>query len=363
MNKELLKKLCETAAISGREDKLIRFVADFAKQYTKKVHIDKLGNVSATFDGTDAEAPSIAFFAHLDEIGLIVRKVEENGFLRVERIGGVPERALVSLEVQIHTLDGQESYPGVFGIISHHITPADKKYAVTTTNDLYIDIGANSKQEVLDMGIDVGSVVTYKNNFRILKDKVLSKALDDRMGVYNMLELADYLGEHPQKSTIHLIFSVQEEFNIRSCMPAFSRLMPDAAICIDITPACDTPDTNGKYDVKLNHGPAVMYMNFHGRGTLGGLLPNPKLNRFIESTAEKYGIPVQKEVIIGVITDDAFTQHVGKEGIPMAHLSIPLRYTHSPAETASVSDIDATTNLIIKISEEFSQNIEIGRGI
>ena len=362
MRIELLQKLCETPAISGHEDKLIRYVVDYVSRLTPDVHVDKLGNVTATFPGTDADAASIAFFAHLDEIGMIVRKVEENGYLRVERIGGVPERALVSLKVDVHSLDDAKAYPGVFGMISHHITPADKKYAVATTADLYIDLGVSSKQAVLDMGIDIGSVVTYSNNFMVLGDTVFSKALDDRMGIYNMLEVADYLKEHKTRSTVHLVFSVQEEFNIRACTPTFHRLMPDAAVCIDITPACDTPDTAGKYDMKLGKGPAIMYMNFHGRGTLGGLIPNPKLNRFMEKLARENEIPTQKEVIIGVITDDAFTQHVGDEGIPMGHLSIPLRYTHSPAEAASVKDIDDTTNLLIKIAEGFTADTDLSRG-
>lgn len=362
MKTELLKTLCEIAAISGHEDKMILYVTQYLKKYTEDIHVDKLGNITATFAGTDPETPTLAFFAHMDEIGLIVRKVEENGFLRVERVGGVPERALVSLGVQVHSLDDSKAYPGIFGMVSHHITPADKKYAVTTTADLYIDIGASSKQEVLEMGIDTGSVVTYGNNFMVLGDMVVSKSLDDRMGIYNLLEVAEYLKEHPQRTTVYLIFSVQEEFNIRACTPTFNRLQPDAAVCVDITPSCDTPDTLGKYDVKLGNGPAIMYMNFHGRGTLGGLLPNPKLNRLIEKTAGNNKIAVQKEVIIGVITDDAFTQHVGTEGIPMAHLSIPLRYTHSPAEAASMKDIDATTTLLIKIAEGFTADTDLSRG-
>ncbi|MBS6397104.1 MAG: M42 family peptidase [Clostridiales bacterium] len=362
MRVELLKELCEIAAISGREDALIQYVVKYMKKYTDQVHVDKLGNVTATFDGADPDTSTIAFFAHMDEIGLIVRKVEENGFLRVERLGGVPERALVSLEVQVHSLDDLKSYPGIFGIISHHITPSDKKYEVMTTADLYIDIGATSRKEVLEMGIDIGSVVTYRNNFMLLRGMVVSKALDDRMGIYNLLEVTEYLKDHPHKATVHLIFSVQEEFNIRSCTPTFNRLKPDVAVCVDITPSCDTPDTYGRYEVKLGGGPAIMYMNFHGRGTLGGLLPNPKLNRFMEKIAEENKIAVQKEVIIGVITDDAFTQHVGEEGIPMGHLSIPLRYTHSPAEAANIKDIDATTNLLIKIVEGLTADTDFSRG-
>ena len=112
----------------------------------------------------------------------------------------------------------------------------------------------------------------------------------------------------------------------------------------------------------LGKGPAVMYMNFHGRGTLGGLIPNPKLNRYINDLAERSGIRTQKEVIIGVITDDAFTQHVGTEGVVMSHLSIPLRYTHTPCEVASMNDIDDTTRLLKEIVYDYTKKISFKRG-
>ena len=132
MRTKLLKDLCEITGVSGHEDKLIDYVCDYVKDGADDVHIDNLGNVTATYKGTDASAGSIAVFAHLDEVGMIVRKVEEDGYLRVERVGGVPERTLVSQEVQVYTLDEQKAYRGVFGTFSHHITPADKKYAVAT---------------------------------------------------------------------------------------------------------------------------------------------------------------------------------------------------------------------------------------
>ncbi|MBR2577716.1 MAG: hypothetical protein IKE38_02180 [Erysipelotrichaceae bacterium] len=359
MNVKLLKELCETPALSGHEDRLIKYVRDYCKKTADDVHVDALGNVTATYKGTDKKAGSIAFFAHLDEIGMMVKKVEDDGYLRVERVGGVPERTLVALNVNVHSLDDKKYYPGVFGTVSHHITPADKKYQVATTNELYIDMGCHSKAEVNKLGVDVGSVVTYGNNFQQLGDFVYSKSLDDRMAVLNCIELADYLAKNPPKATVHIVFTVQEEFNIRSGTPTFERLKPDCAICIDITPSCDTPETKGRYDVRAGDGPAIMYMNFHGRGTLGGLLPNPKLNQWMEKVAKDAKIPTQKEVIIGVITDDAFTQHTGTEGIPMSHISIPLRYTHSPCEAASIKDIDLTTKFIIEIAKKYTKKVDL----
>ena len=155
-----MKTLTEIPAICGHEDKMIAYVLKRLEGLCDQVHVDRLGNVTATYPGNDKEAGSIAYFAHMDEVGLIVKKVEEDGFLRLERIGGVPEKVLPAAMVDVHTLDETKSYRAVIGNTSHHLTPADKKFAVTTIGELYVDLGCTSKEEVLELGIDIGSVVT-----------------------------------------------------------------------------------------------------------------------------------------------------------------------------------------------------------
>jgi len=275
----------------------------------------------------------------------------------------VPGKTLLGQFVDVHTVDGSKTCLGFFGAISHHLTPPDKKYSVPTTKDMYIDLGFSSKQEAIEKSIAIGSMVTYHHNFKqIGKYRATSKALDNRVGVYALLSLAEFLKDNPHEATVHIVFSVQEEFNIRGCLPVFERLKPDSAICIDITPACDTPDLKGSNEIYLGKGPAMLYMNFHGRGTLGGLIPNPKLCRFIEKTAENLDMVLQRDVGIGVITDDAFTQLTGTEGVPMAHISIPLRYTHSPIETVDIRDIDDCIKLLCKIACKFDSGINLCRG-
>ena len=357
-----LKELTDIPALSGHEDRMIGFIKQKIQETCDDIHVDKLGNITATYPGTELDGVSIAYFAHMDEVGLIVKKIEKNGFLRLERVGGVPEKVLPAAFLEVHTLDETKCYRGVVGNTSHHLTPADKKFAVTTISELYLDLGCKSKAEVLEKGVDIGSAVTYLPNFTMLNNYVASKSLDDRMGIYALLKMAEELSSREHKATVHLIFTVQEEFNIRSATPTFHRLQPDAAICVDISPACDTPELIGRYEMKLDKGVAIMYMNFHGRGTLGGLLPNPKLNAFLEETAKEAGLKCQKEVVIGVITDDAFTQLAGTEGIPMAHLSIPLRYTHSVVEVASRQDIEDCITLMLASAYKFDKHVNIQRG-
>ena len=212
------------------------------------------------------------------------------------------------------------------------------------------------------MGIGTGSVITYRPNFSEIGKYIASKTLDDRMGIYVLLKLAEHLKANAHEATVHLICSVQEESNVRACTPCFTRLAPDAAICVDISPACDTPELKGRYDMALGAGPAVMYYNFHGRGTLGGLLASPKLCAYLEKTAVDNGIPFQREVVIGVVTDDAFTQFTGTEGIPMGHISIPMRYSHSPTEMSSPEDIDNTVKLVCESAMRFSAKVDLSRG-
>ncbi|MEA4811037.1 MAG: M20/M25/M40 family metallo-hydrolase [Anaerolineaceae bacterium] len=359
---QILEELTSVSGLSGFEDRMISEMAGRFRKYTKQVEIDNLGNVTATFNGVKSNK-SLLIFAHMDEIGLMVTKVEPNGFLRFDRVGGVPEKTLRGQLVDVHSLDEKSFREGFVGTYAHHLTPADAKYVVPTTDQMYIDIGCENASEVREVGIDTGSAVTYRPNFRFMgKNHITSKALDNRIGCLLLLDLAEYLSHNTPRETIHLVASVQEEFNIRGNMPVFTRLEPDASICLDITASCDVPDLKMKYNIELGSGPAILHMNFHGRGTLAGLIPNPKLRQFIEHKAEELGIHFQREVIIGEITDDAFTFVLGKHGCAMAHLSIPLRYTHSPVETADKRDIQNAMNLLHKIVLDFDSDLDLSRG-
>jgi putative aminopeptidase FrvX len=359
---EELKKLTAIPAVSGHEDKIIREVYNRLKLLSPMVSIDRLGNIIATFAGRNQKESSIIVFAHVDEVGMMVKKIEDNGFLRFERIGGLPAKSLLGQLVDVFTTDEEKSITGIIGTTSHHLTPEEKKYVVPNLSQMYIDIGCNKKEEVLKQEINIGSVITYHHNFLKNNNYITSKTLDNRIGVYMLLRLSEYLNQNPSIANVHIVFSVQEEFNVRGPLPVFEKLKPDAAICIDITPSCDTPDLNYN-DIRLGGGPAITQLNFHGRGTLGGIIPNPRLRQFIESMAEEIHIPYQREVIVGVITDDAFTQLSGVEGVAMAHISIPLRYTHSPVETANIQDIEYASLLLNETISRYNKKVDINRGV
>ncbi len=188
----------------------------------------------------------------------------------------VPEKTLMGQFLDIHSIDGKSR---VIGIVERTPTTSRRRSQVYRSHyrQMYIDIGAESDREVRAKGIEVGSAVTYHHHFEQIGEHLItSKTLDNRIGCLMLIALAEYLKQNPPAGTVYVVASVQEEFNIRGVLPVFYKLEPDAAICVDITIACDTPDLNFKYDMSLNKGPAITQMNFHGRGTLAGIIPNPQ---------------------------------------------------------------------------------------
>ena len=169
----VLKDFMLTQAVSGYEAKMGRKMESYLKTYSEEVEIDRAGNVIATFPGTDPTAPSIMVFAHMDQLGFIVRKIEKNGMIQVDRLGGIPEKVLPGLSVTIATLF-DTTVGGVFGIKSHHATAPEEKYKVDFVTNLLIDVGAKSKQEVLDLGIHVGCPVSYTPQFAHLQGTMVT---------------------------------------------------------------------------------------------------------------------------------------------------------------------------------------------
>ena len=321
---------------------MTRHMADVFGQHVSDpsadIAVDWQGNVTASFG---AGSPSFVICAHMDEIGLIVRGVTDGGFLRVERLGGVGRRAILGTPVVVLGDDGP--IPGMMGLTSHHLTPQADYWTVPQVEDWYIDIGAESASAAADMGARVGSFVTFAPNFRCLgPDRVMSKSLDNRISCWVLCELARRLAKEPPATKVHLLANVQEEFHLRGLIPAINRIQPDIALTLDITPAADTPDLTGRNTVCLGDGPAVKIMDFHGRGSLNGLLVPEFLVDWIEGAARAAEIPTQREVVVGVVTDGT---HLPSLGIPTAALAVPTRYTHSPSEVVSLSDLGQTADL------------------
>ena len=355
--RSLIGELCGIAAPSGNEDRMIARVRDELTAAGLRPHVDRIGNVTATIG---SGAPELLLFAHLDQLGLTVRAVEPQGFIRVERLGGVPERVLPGLRVTIHGAAGE--VPAVVGLKAHHLTPPEEKYVARPVTDLYLDAGFASAEEAAAAGVRAGDPVTYESRVvELANGRLAGTSMDDRVAVAALLQLLPRLVASPPRSTVHLVFSVQEEFNVRGTLALAARLQPAVAVQVDVAPAADTPDLHGFTPVRLGGGPVLTRLSFHGRGTLGGMVPHPAVLASLERAALATGVQVQRQAIVGLVTDAAFLPMATGEGIACAEVAIPVRYTHSPVETVQLSDVEATVELL----EEFirsAYDLDLTRG-
>lgn len=341
--RQTLRDLMLIPGLSGHEGRVRRYLKSALAAMGISTRTDRLGNLIATLPGA-SDAPTVMLFAHMDQLGLMVRKIEADGLVRVERVGGVPERALAAQEVLLCVGEGRD----VRGIItnkSHHATLPEEKYRVLPYAEIHIDTGYRSAAEVIAAGVDVGTPVVYAPSFvELAGDRVAGTSIDDRAACAVMLEVARALGSGGAQPTVHLVFSVLEEFNLRGAVTAAQVLQPDIAIQLDLVLATDTPEMAARGDVKLGGGPAMSLFSFHGRGTLNGVIPHPALVSLFEAAAREAGLPLQRSVHIGALTDLSYVQLVGA-GVASIDLGFPMRYSHSTNESCDLNDLVGLTEL------------------
>ncbi len=354
--KAWLTQLMGTSGLSGHEGPVRQLLAKHLSELGIESRSDRMGNLIATLTG-DTSLPSVMLFAHMDQLGLVVRKVEANGLLRVERVGGVPEKALPSQSVRVSVGKGK-TIPGIIANKSHHATQPDEKYKVLPYSDLYIDCGFGSAAEVQAAGVVVGAPIVYAPNVvELAGGRIVGTSVDDRAGCAVMLEVARRLKGSDKRPTLHLVFSVQEEFNLRGAVTAAHAVNPDIAIQLDLILATDTPDMTARGDVKLGGGPGISLYSFHGRGTLNGTIPHPALVALFERTAAAEKIPLQRSAHIGALTDSSYVQVTGT-GVACIDLGFPTRYTHSSLEMCDLADLEGLAHLLVAgithIDKDFS---------
>ncbi|HEV7251840.1 MAG TPA: M42 family metallopeptidase [Mesorhizobium sp.] len=338
----LLEALMLLPGLSGHEDRVRRRLARELESLGLSHRTDRLGNLIATVEG---EGPSVMLFAHMDQLGLIVRKIEPDGFLRVERLGGVPERALLTQEVLVCLGEGRDR-PGVIAMKSHHATNPEEKFRVAPVAELFIDAGFESAAEARAAGVEIGAPVVYRPRFeRLGAHRVAGTSVDDRAGCAVMVAAARLLTESGTRPTVHLVFSVQEEFNLRGALVAAQALRPDVAVQLDLMLATDTPDMAARGEMFLGGGPGMSLYSFHGRGTLNGTIPHPALVRLFEWTAKSLEMPLQRSAQTGVLTDNSYVQLVG-EGVAAIDLGFPCRYTHGAREVCDLRDLESLARLL-----------------
>lgn len=354
-----LETLMMVPGLSGHEERVAKAIRSRLDALGLAHRTDRLGNVVVTVDG-DINAPSVMLFTHMDQLGFIVRKVTDDGFIKVERLGGVPERALASQSVLLCVGQGSDA-PAIIANKAHHATAPDEKFEVVRTPDLVIDAGFTSKAEAEAAGVRIGTPVVYQPNVQALgAHRIAGTSVDDRAGCAVQLAVAEALAGRSGGPTVHLVFSVQEEFNLRGAVVVAQTLKPDIAIQIDLMLATDTPDMAERGDMTLGGGPGISLYSFHGRGTLNGVIPHPAMVGLMEDTATKLAIPLQRSAQVGVLTDLSYVQLVG-EGVASIDVGFPMRYSHASLEVCDLRDLDALATLLTGALADISPDFSLSR--
>ncbi|MCX6669125.1 MAG: M42 family metallopeptidase [Methanothrix sp.] len=338
--KSLLEKLSNAHGISGWEGSVQKIVKDEIASYVDEVRADSLGNLIATRKG---KKPSIMIEAHADEIGLLVKHVDEKGFISFIRIGAWFDQTLLNQRVVIHTRSGPVI--GVIGSKPPHVMREEDRKKVVEAKDMFIDIGCSSQKEVEDLGIRAGTPVSIDRNFAFLQgDKVTGKAFDNRAGLVVMIEA---LKRTKTKSTIYAVATVQEEVGLKGAKVSAFDLNPDIAIAADVTIPGDHPGIEKKdAPIEMGKGPVVVVADASGRG----IIATPLVIEWLVGTAKEFDIPIQLEASDGGTTD-ATAICVTRSGIPTGVISVATRYIHSPVEVLSTSDIDKAADLMARALE------------
>ena len=337
-----LKTLMAIPGLSGHEERVAAWLRGQLNALGLPNRTDRLGNLITTIQGDPAK-PSVMIFTHMDQLGFFVRKIEADGLIRVERMGGVSERAMAAQEVTLCGAAGD-----IAGIImnkAHHATTPEEKYKVLTAPEIRIDTGHGSKAAVEAAGICIGTPVVYASRvIELAGERIAGTSVDDRAGCAALLDLAR-ARKGRAGPTLHLVWSVQEEFNLRGAVVAAQNLHPDIAIQIDLMLATDTPDMVDRGEMVMGGGPGISLYSFHGRGTLNGVIPHPALVSLMESTAEALSLPLQRSAQVGVLTDLSYVQLLG-DGVASIDVGYPMRHSHSTIECCDLRDLVGLVRLL-----------------
>lgn len=347
MNIDLLKRLCETPGVSGREGRIATLVRDELRPICDEVTVDTFGNVAGIRKGSGG--PKVMLAAHTDEIGFLVSHIDEQGFLRVQAIGGFDVHVLPAQRVMVWDRDGNP-HRGAFMISTKpaHLLDGSESNKFKTS-DLFIDLGMTAEQ--VKNIVNIGDQVTMDRTLETVGDSVMSKSLDDRVGVFVMIEALRRVEN--AKAEIHAVATTQEEVGLRGARVAAYSAEPDISIAIDITLALDFPGMKPQeYVTQLGKGAALKYFDT-------SVLPNYKLVDHFRDLAEEHGIPIQYEFLPRGGTDAGATAQA-RGGNAAFTLSIPTRYAHTVNEMARVSDIQACIDLLsVFLSDAGSRRYDI----
>ncbi len=328
--KNTINELSQLNGVSGFEKSVGEYIAERLNTLLDECYTDKLGNVTGIKKSSSAKG-KVMLEAHMDEIGLMVKKINEDGFLEVVPVGGIDVRVLLGKTVTVHGKN--KHYRGVVGAKPPHMMASDEYSEVVGFDKLFIDCGFD--YEYACVNIPIGSVITFDNSFNELKNGfVSSKCLDDRASVATLIDVAEKVSKENFDFDLYFSICVQEEVGFRGSQVAAYSINPDFAVAIDVTHG-KTPDES-KVEFSCGGGFTVCKgPNIH-----------PSLVKNFEQYLKKNDFKYEIEVEGGNTGTDAWAIQTAREGIPVMLLSLPLKYMHTPVETLSLDDCEAMSDAI-----------------
>lgn len=344
MNLDLLRKLTEAHGVPGQED-AIREIVRVALKGHCDFYTDRMGSLHCVREATakpkKGAVKKLMLAAHMDEIGFIVKFIDEKGFLRLQPLGGWDPRQMASQRVIVHAKGGHLHGVLMASQKPKHMLTADEMNKPVTTESYFVDCGMDGEEA--KKTIAIGDMVTMDRTFQTMGKLATCKCMDDRVAVYVMIEAMKAAKKHEVE--VHGIATVQEEIGLRGAAAAGSSIQPDICVAIDITLANDIPGiADVDHVTKLGEGTAIKVMD-------SSLICHPKVVDHFRSLAIKNKIKYQMEVLPFGGTDAGGVQRL-HGGIPAFTLSIPTRYVHTVNETVHVDDVDASVKLLAKYIED-----------
>jgi endoglucanase len=339
MSKDIafLERLLDAAGPSGFEVRAARVWREEAEKFAADVRVDVNGNSYASVNQTGS--PRVMLAGHIDEIGLQITHIDEDGYLYVAEIGGWDPQVLVGQRVKILTARGGVS--GVVGKKAIHLIEVEDRAKASKTKSLWVDVGAAKRQEVAEMGVRVGDpMVIDQNMVRLGGDRIASRAIDDRIGAFIVLEALRMLAVDPPVAATTAVATVQEEIGYSGggARTSAYALEPDVAIVVDVTFSTDVPDIEKKElgEHRLGGGPVL------ARGSAS----HDGVYEMLASVAEAEGITHSVQAAPKATRTDADGIYLTRRGVPTGLVSVPNRYMHSPNEVVSLADVQNTARLI-----------------
>lgn len=337
----MLKELTDANGIPGNEREARDVMRKYIEPFADEVTTDNLGSLIAKKKGSQ-EGPKIMIAGHLDEIGFMITSIDDKGFLKFQTVGGWWEQVMLAQRVTVMTRKG--NVPGVIGSKPPHILSPEVRKKPVDKKDMFIDIGATSKEEAMEFGVRPGDSVVPVCEFTVMKNEkmLMAKAWDNRIGCAIAIEVMRQLKDVDHPNTIYGVGTVQEEVGLRGAKTAAHMIQPDIGFGVDVGIAADTPGVSEKEGLgKMGKGPQIIMYD-------ASMVAHKGLRDFVTDTADENNIPYQFDAMAGGGTDSGAI-HLTANGVPALSITVATRYIHTHAAILHRDDFENAVKLIVEV--------------